>query len=269
MKKLISFLALSFCALTVKAQATHNMKITFQDGNTVVYGMENVKTVEFIEKDEPAAKETYTISGIEYPMPEAIDLGLPSGTKWANMNIGAKSIDDIGLDFAWAETEPKDTFTCENYKYYYRSTTATTGIQPNGSNYWYFPSKYRGNMETLLMEDDAAYIHLGEEWSIPSLEQAKELFDCLTWTAEWKDNSPVRLIGSAANGNSIIFNIELIFPHDELLIFRCWTNYANNGSATCFATDICWDENNNRYIPAPCFNGVSYHTNCGIRAVKK
>ena len=28
---------------------------------------------------------------------EAVDLGLPSGTKWANMNVGAEKPEDVGL----------------------------------------------------------------------------------------------------------------------------------------------------------------------------
>ena len=32
---------------------------------------------------------------------EAVDLGLPSGTKWASVNVGAKSPADYGDYFAW------------------------------------------------------------------------------------------------------------------------------------------------------------------------
>ena len=35
---------------------------------------------------------------------ETVDLGLPSGTKWANMNVGAEKPEDVGLYFAWGET---------------------------------------------------------------------------------------------------------------------------------------------------------------------
>lgn len=36
---------------------------------------------------------------------EYVDLGLPSGTLWAKMNVGAKSETDAGLYFAWGETQ--------------------------------------------------------------------------------------------------------------------------------------------------------------------
>ena len=34
---------------------------------------------------------------------KAIDLGLPSGTKWANMNVGASEEGLYGLYFAWVQ----------------------------------------------------------------------------------------------------------------------------------------------------------------------
>lgn len=36
---------------------------------------------------------------------EFVDLGLPSGTKWATCNVGATKPEDYGLFFAWGETQ--------------------------------------------------------------------------------------------------------------------------------------------------------------------
>ena len=38
---------------------------------------------------------------------EAIDLGLPSGLKWANMNLGASRPEEYGDYYAWGEIDPK------------------------------------------------------------------------------------------------------------------------------------------------------------------
>lgn len=38
---------------------------------------------------------------------EYVDLGLPSGTLWATMNIGASAEEDYGDYYAWGETETK------------------------------------------------------------------------------------------------------------------------------------------------------------------
>ena len=40
------------------------------------------------------------IDGHEY-----VDLGLPSGTKWATMNVGATKPEEYGLYFAWGDTQ--------------------------------------------------------------------------------------------------------------------------------------------------------------------
>ena len=40
----------------------------------------------------------------------AVDLGLPSGTLWADRNIGADFPEDSGDYFAWGETATKDYF---------------------------------------------------------------------------------------------------------------------------------------------------------------
>ena len=42
---------------------------------------------------------------------QAIDLGLQSGTKWANMNLGATNISDYGDYYSWAETYPKEKYS--------------------------------------------------------------------------------------------------------------------------------------------------------------
>ena len=39
-------------------------------------------------------------------MPQAIDLGLPSGLKWASFNLGASAPEEYGDYYAWGETEP-------------------------------------------------------------------------------------------------------------------------------------------------------------------
>lgn len=38
---------------------------------------------------------------------QPVDLALPSGTLWANMNVGANAPEDYGDYFAWGEVEPK------------------------------------------------------------------------------------------------------------------------------------------------------------------
>ena len=43
-----------------------------------------------------------------------VDLGLPSGLKWAAYNVGAQSPEEYGDYFAWGEVNPKSAYTEEN-----------------------------------------------------------------------------------------------------------------------------------------------------------
>ena len=43
-----------------------------------------------------------------------VDLGLPSGLKWATCNVGASSPSEYGNYYAWGEVEPKESYTQEN-----------------------------------------------------------------------------------------------------------------------------------------------------------
>ena len=51
---------------------------------------------------ESTLESSGTHNGRDY-----IDLGLPSGTLWATLNVGANTIVDYGYYFAWGETQPK------------------------------------------------------------------------------------------------------------------------------------------------------------------
>ena len=108
-----------------------------------------------------------------------VDLGLPSGTLWATMNVGASKPSDYGLYFQWGDTQGytqdqigKDKqFSWNDYKW---------SIDGSGSNF----SKYTTNGATLELEDDAAHVNMGGDWHMPTPTQIRELIDNTTtaWT---------------------------------------------------------------------------------------
>lgn len=59
---------------------------------------------------------------VNYKGEGGVDLGLPSGIRWASSNLTATGLAEneyeIGDRFAWGEIKPKETFTIYNYKYY-------------------------------------------------------------------------------------------------------------------------------------------------------
>ena len=102
-----------------------------------------------------------------------IDMGLPSGIKWASTNIGANLPQDEGNYYAWGETTPKDTYYKKNYKYH------------DGTEY----TKYTEDDGLLELEamDDAATANLGEDWRMPTYDEIEELQNNCTWTWTEKD----------------------------------------------------------------------------------
>jgi uncharacterized repeat protein (TIGR02543 family) len=107
-----------------------------------------------------------------------VDLGLPSGTKWATMNVGANSPEDYGDYFAWGETTPKSSYTSSNYN-------------------------YSGNPTTLPLDRDAAYTNWGTSWRMPTDAELKELKDNCTWTWTTQNGVEGYKVTSKTNGNSI------------------------------------------------------------------
>ncbi|MBR4128964.1 MAG: fimbrillin family protein [Bacteroidaceae bacterium] len=127
----------------------------------------------------------------------AVDLDLPSGTLWADRNVGADSPEACGDYFAWGETEPKDGgYHWDSYKWTDRS---------NGILTKYFTDSSYGtvdNKTTLDLEDDAAYVNMGSEWRMPTTTEQRELMDNCTciWTTQNGVNG-YKVTGK--NGNSI------------------------------------------------------------------
>ncbi|MCQ2232797.1 MAG: T9SS type A sorting domain-containing protein, partial [Paludibacteraceae bacterium] len=117
------------------------------------------------------------IAGHDY-----IDLGLPSGTLWATYNIGATKPEEYGDYFAWGETEPKDVYNWDTYKY---AKVNEDGKFDSITKY-NMSEKYGiiDSLSTLLPEDDAATANWGKEWRMPTNEEQRELYEnsYMVWT---------------------------------------------------------------------------------------
>ena len=99
-----------------------------------------------------------------------VDLGLPSGLKWATCNIGASSPEGYGDYFAWGETSTKETYT-ENNSLTYELDISQ--LQSQG----YIDSE--GN---LTSQYDAATANWGGSWRMPTKAEQEELLNNCTWT---------------------------------------------------------------------------------------
>lgn len=133
---------------------------------------------------------TASIYSKDEPSMNCVDLGLPSGTLWADRNVGAVSVSDIGERYAWGETEPK--------KYYDWGTYSDTQDEGNTFSKYYLD----GGLYELAPADDAAASCYGQEWHTPTSAQLQELIDCCDWKVATKaSQSGIEIVGM--NGNSI------------------------------------------------------------------
>ena len=119
-----------------------------------------------------------------------VDLGLPSGKKWATCNVGADKPEDYGDYFAWGETTTKSDYSSSNsltYGVSYSELQAQGIIDGNGN---------------LTPSYDAAAANWGGGWRMPTREECQELVDYCEW--EWTEVNGVegkRVIGP--NGSCI------------------------------------------------------------------
>ena len=126
---------------------------------------------------------------------EFVDLGLPSGTLWATCNVGATSPEQTGLYFAWGETVGYTAEQVENGERSFSSSVYKLGPAASIST-------------DLTLEQDAAHVHMGGEWRMPTKAEFEELFSntTQTWTLDYNGTGVVgHIFVSKVNGNSVFF----------------------------------------------------------------
>ena len=151
----------------------------------------------------------------------AVDLGLPSGTKWANMNVGAEKPEDYGSYFAWGETKPKDVYSWDTYQYgSSKDNVVNIGSNIAGTGY------------------DAATANWGSPWRMPSLAQIQELLNntTSTWTTQ-NGVSGRKFTGS--NGNSIFLPAAGRRWNDELYLAGSYGYYWSSTLNESDPVDAC------------------------------
>ena len=137
------------------------------------------------------------IKEIEPVQYEYVDLGLPSRTLWATMNVGANAPEDYGDYFAWGDTEPKSDYCWQTYEY-----GSYNNLNKYCTSSYYGYDGFTDDLTELEPEDDAATVNWGSEWQMPSREQCQELVDNCTWT--WtKQNNVKGYLVTGTNGKNI------------------------------------------------------------------
>ena len=167
--------AFSIAIAGVTSYAVSYMQVLTEDGGKLIYPVDHVSEVNFFNSQDTilVSPSDTTSSNHDY-----VDLGLPSGTLWAAYNVGATKPEEFGDYFAWGETETKNVYSAETYKYGTAKMGEYDFLELDSLWKYNFGNEHPGtidNLSTLLPEDDAATANWGKEWRMPTNEEMIEL----------------------------------------------------------------------------------------------
>ena len=167
----------------------------------------------------------------------AVDLGLPSGLKWAKFNIGATVPEEHGGYFAWGETAEKNVYSWGWYlcKQAECGTNADPFIKTTSIG-WY----------TLGAAYDAAHAQWGGSWRMPTKDDFAELKEnCTSEKTTINGVSGYKYTGW--NGNSIFL------PDGQI---KDGANLTNNAYSLAY-----WTSSNSHYSYSTCQSADAFAPN--------
>lgn len=124
---------------------------------------------------------------------EWVDLGLPSGLKWAAWNVGATKPEEFGLYFAWGETQGYTGIT-DTKRFTWGDYTLCDGTKNNMTKY-----NATDGLTALEAADDAATV-TDNSCRMPTKEDVKEL--TANTTSAWTQVNGVSGVSLTSNVNS-------------------------------------------------------------------
>ena len=245
----------------LNASAKENTMVDGESLNALLLRIEaRLKAIEEalgIASPEPEEPED-PYNGHEY-----VDLGLPSGIKWATVNVGALRPDDYGKYYSWGEAENKaGNHYWTNYKWgSYDSLSKYCNDDRIGTV---------DNKSQLELEDDAARANWGGKWRMPTKEELEELRDNCTWTwHQWPNPNGGAVNGflftSKTNGNTIF--IPAAGAHGDSPNPRAMGYSANYWSSTLDTTNPIVAHSMDFTTSAVTIKFTNRYMGCTIRAV--
>lgn len=182
MKQFRIILVTAACLFVGMQLSAQGVKIVRKGGLAVDYNHSKIERIE-VKYDETRADT-------------AVDLGLPSGLKWAKFNIGANAPEEHGGYFAWGETTEKNVYSWG--RYLCQQSECGKSADPIIGNY----QNHSAGTYTLGPAYDAAHIQWGGSWRMPTQDDLLELKEnCTSEKTTVNGVSGYRYTGW--NGNSI------------------------------------------------------------------
>ena len=167
-----------------------------------------------------------------------VDLGLPSGTMWATCNVGASRPEDSGLLFQFGRVD--------GYKY----GDSNKFIKKNNIPTTTSGKTYKRN-DILELEDDAAYIHMGGKWKMPTYDQLKELLDNTTYEVKTINGIKGVLFISNINGNQLFIPFAGCWYNGDFMAAGprayMWSSQVHPSDIN-YAFGICCNSSGSAYI---------------------
>ena len=102
---------------------------------------------------------------------EYVDLGLPSGLKWATMNVGAKTEEDYGHYYMWGSTTPNTPDECN-----WANAPFNNGATSYDTTYFNSVKNDVVTNKVLVKEYDVAAQIMGGNWRMPTKDECQELY---------------------------------------------------------------------------------------------
>ena len=130
-----------------------------------------------------------------------VDLGLPSGLKWAKCNLGAETETDYGNYYMWGSTEPSTAEECN-----WANTPFNNGSDSYNEEYFTtHKSEWLDDKDNLKPEFDVAYKATNGMGRMPTRGEIQELLSGTTneWIHDYKGTGVNGRKFTGSNGNSI------------------------------------------------------------------
>lgn len=175
-------------------------------------------------------------NSVDYNGHAWVDLGLPSGTKWATMNVGASKPEDYGDYYSWGETTTKTSYTPDNYKW--KGLTTDELIARGVVNKVTVATSYYNYL--LTTSYDVATIKWGSAWRMPTHSEIIELEKYTKITTSTQNGVEGFLLTSTINKNSIFL------PATGYMNENGLQNGKSSGSDPWYRT-TCWSSELNEY----------------------
>ena len=212
----------------------YNIKITTAqsikgdiDGDGIVDVADVTTLVDIILTGKTSGGFTPIIPPAKETAGTAIDLGLPSGFKWASYNVGATSPKERGGYYTWGGGEELESYASYDYPSLWNGNKYGTGSSDSPLTKYCTDSSYGtvDNKTNLEPKDDVARIKWGGSWRMPTKEDFEELIKYCTWS---NDYDGYHITGP--NGKSIF----LPFTASGINGWACyWTSTLSSYSDRC------------------------------------